>query len=113
MKFDWRKIARIAAAVSAPLIPSAVAIEVAVEGIVDASKGSEKARAVTEVAIGALEAEGELRGRQYATPRVKDAIRAVNDANIALLNALAEAHAMGRVDTPPEGRGTDVEKAEG
>lgn len=99
MKFDWRKIARLAATVTAPMIPGAVIVETTVEGIVD-SKGKAndvKAKAVTEAAIASLEAEGEITGKQYATPRVQSAIRAVNDANVELLNALAEAHGQPRV----------------
>lgn len=94
MKFDWRKIARIAAQVSGSIIPQAVAVEQAVEGIVDAKGGQAKAEQVIKAAMGTLEAEGEIVGKQYATPRVKAAVQAVNSANVELLNALAEAHAL-------------------
>lgn len=104
MKFDWRKIARIAASVTAPMIPGAVIVEQTIEGVVDmkGKTNDAKAHAVTEAAVAALQAEGEISGKQYATPRVKNAIRAVNDANVELLNALAEAHAAG---TPLAGVG--------
>jgi hypothetical protein len=80
------------------MIPGAVAVEGAVEGIVDSKKksGDIKAKAVTDAAIAALQVEGEIAGRQYATPRVVRAIRGVNDAQVELLDALAEAHEMNK-----------------
>lgn len=105
MKFDWRKVSRLAAQITGQMIPSAVAVETAIEGIVDSKdkKGSVKAGAVTTAAIGVLEAEGEISGKQYATPRVKAAILGVNNANVELLNALAEAHAAPAADVAGPG----------
>lgn len=96
MHFDWRKVARIAASVTAPMIPGAIAVEGAVEGIVDSrgKTGPAKAKAVTDAAIAALQAEGEIAGKQYATPRVVRAIRVLNDAHVEFVDALAEAHAI-------------------
>lgn len=102
MKFDikhnWRKIARVAAGVTGMMIPGAVAVEAGVEGAVDAfkdpaAKNEAKAKAVVDAALAGLQAEGEIVGKQYATPRVQSAVRRLNDANVELLNALAEAHA--------------------
>lgn len=93
MKFDWRKVSRVAATMVSVIVPQAVAVEQAVEGVVDSKGGEAKALAVVNAALGSLEAEGELAGKQYATPRVKNAVRGVNDAAVELLNALAEAHA--------------------
>lgn len=101
MKFDWRKISRVAAGVIAPMIPGAVAVEGAVEDIVGSKSksGQVKAKAVTDAAIAALQVEGEIAGRQYATPRVVRAIHGVNDAQVELLDALAEAHATTALTT--------------
>lgn len=101
MKFDWKRIARIAATVASDAVPQAVAIERAVEGIAGAGSKAQKADQALEAGLASLEAAAELSGKNFATPRVKNAIRGINDAGVELLNALAEAHAITEPAAPP------------
>ena len=88
---NWRAIAQIGAQVASSMVPGAVQIEQAVEGLVSAKSGEEKARMGVEAGIRSLQAASSLSGKDYATPRVQYAIRRLNDDSVELLNALAEA----------------------
>jgi hypothetical protein len=92
MHFDWKMIARTAAQMAASRVPAAPAIEGAVEGAIDSKTGEERTAHSIEAGLAALEAEGELAGKNYATPRVELAVHRMHDAVEELVAALAEAH---------------------
>lgn len=101
MHIDWRKVAHIGAIVATAVgIGPAMAIEAQVEAAVDAKTGPEKAALALEAAIKGLEAEGAIAGKNYATPRVQAALRALNNDSVELVNALADANAVTTPVTP-------------
>jgi hypothetical protein len=93
MKVNWKQVAQIGAGVVGMFVPGAVEIERYAEQAVTAPDNAAKAAMALEAAIKVIETEGQLAGKQYATPRVQTVLRKLNDDSVELLNALAEAHA--------------------
>lgn len=93
MHVNWKAVARTAAAVGDKFIPGVMVIEQMAEAAESAPTNKEKAARSLAAAVKALEAEGQLTGKQYATPRVQRVLRSLNDDTVELLNALAEADA--------------------
>lgn len=94
MHVDWKQVARVGAQIGSAFVPGAVQIEQMAEAAADGKTNAEKAAYALEAAIKTLEAEGQIAGKNYATPRVTAVLRRLNDDSVELLNALAEAHAQ-------------------
>lgn len=92
MHVDWKAVARIAVAVADKFVPGVLVIEQSAEAAAKAPTNEEKAAQSLAAFVKTLEIEGQIAGKQYATPRVQRVLKALNDDTVELLNALSEAH---------------------